>query len=255
MIPEIQYVEVTGSTNDDLLKAGKERAPHGYALAARRQTAGRGRRGHTWDSSPGNLLLSIVLRPKVNPADLCGLAAVCGLAALESLEEQGLAGGVQLKWPNDLYARGKKLGGILVEAAKDRDGAYFAVAGIGINVAYAPSTVPDTGLPAVSLGDLNCTVPELEPLIADVHAATVKKCDEWAAELVRSQAHGPLSPLIKQYQERLAWIGEEVAALSPDGKELVRGEFTAVDDYGRALLRTDGGVVSFSFETASLRPL
>lgn len=251
----VEIVEVTGSTNDDLLKAGKEGAPHGYALAARRQTAGRGRRGHTWDSSAGNLLLSIVLRPKVSPANLCGLAAVCGLAALESLEGRGLAEGVQLKWPNDLYARGKKLGGILVEAARDRDGAYFAVAGIGINVSYAPSTVPDAGLPAVSLGDLNGTVPELEPLIADVHAATVKKCDEWAAELARSQAHGPLSPLIKQYQGRLTWIGEEVTALSPDGKELARGEFTAVDDYGRAVLRTDNGTQSFSFETASLRPL
>lgn len=60
-------------------------------LPARAQTAGRGRRGHKWDSTVGNLLLSIVLRPCVNPAKFSGLAAVSGLAVLEALEKQGLA--------------------------------------------------------------------------------------------------------------------------------------------------------------------
>ncbi len=256
-MPELQIVEVTGSTNDDLLKAGKEGAPHGYALAARQQTAGRGRRGHTWDSSEGNLLLSVVLRPDVEPAHLSGLAAVCGLAALEVLDSLGFAEQIQLKWPNDLYARGKKLGGILVEAAKDGDGEYFAVAGIGINVGYAPSRVPDSGLPAVCLKDLGAGVPELEALLASVHKATVRRCDEWAAAL-RGDAEpgtGPLRPLLGDYLARLAWIGAGVVALSPTGDELARGTFSTVDDWGRAVLETPEGLRRFSFEQASLRPL
>ena len=146
MDAQLTIVDVTGSTNDDLLEAGKQGAPHGSGLAARAQTAGRGRRGHKWDSTAGNLLLSIVLRPCVNPAKYSGLAAVSGLAVLKALEKQGLANEIRLKWPNDLIARGRKLGGILVEAARDNDGKPFAVCGIGVNVNYVPSEVPDGGL-------------------------------------------------------------------------------------------------------------
>ena len=125
MDAQLTIVDVTGSTNDDLLEAGKQGAPHGTGLAARAQTAGRGRRGHKWDSTAGNLLLSIVLRPRVDPAKYSGLAAVSGLAVLEALEKQGLANEIGLKWPNDLVARGRKLGGILVEAARDNEGSPF----------------------------------------------------------------------------------------------------------------------------------
>lgn len=91
MDARLTVVDVTGSTNDDLLEAGKHGAPHGTGLAARAQTAGRGRRGHKWDSTAGNLLLSIVLRPRVDPAKYSGLAAVSGLAVLEALKKQDLA--------------------------------------------------------------------------------------------------------------------------------------------------------------------
>ena len=155
MDAQLTIVDVTGSTNDDLLEAGKQGAPHGTGLAARAQTAGRGRRGHKWDSTVGNLLLSIVLRPCVNPAKYSGLAAVSGLAVLEALEKQGLANEIRLKWPNDLVARGRKLGGILVEAGRDNEGNPFAVCGIGVNVNYVPAEVPDDGLPAIGLSDLN----------------------------------------------------------------------------------------------------
>lgn len=261
MKSQLDIVEVTGSTNDDLLKMGKEGAPHGYGLAARRQTAGRGRRGHKWDSTEGNLLLSIVLRPDVEPTDLSGLAAVCGLAVYEELEALGLANEVRLKWPNDLYARDKKLGGILIEAAKDEEGGTFAVAGIGVNVAYTPAEVPDGGLPAVSLMDLNGDVPPVDKLLRAVHGAVVDRVDGWARTLRRvrkgngKENLGPLSPVLDEYLGHVAWLGREVIALSPDGAELARGCFKAVDDHGRALLACADGTHVFPFELASLRPL
>ena len=85
MDSRLTIVDVTGSTNDDLLEAGKQGEPHGTGLAARTQTAGRGRRGHKWDSTAGNLLLSIVLRPCVNPAKYSGLADISCLAVLGAL--------------------------------------------------------------------------------------------------------------------------------------------------------------------------
>jgi BirA family biotin operon repressor/biotin-[acetyl-CoA-carboxylase] ligase len=98
--------------------------PVGSVVVADHQTAGRGRLDHRWESPPGTaLLVSFVLRP--NP--LLSLAA--GVAAAEAC-----AGGVRLKWPNDLLLQGAKVGGILVEA-----GPAKAICGIGVNLTWAPA--------------------------------------------------------------------------------------------------------------------
>lgn len=256
MDSRLTVVDVTESTNDDLLEAGKQGAPHGTGLAARAQTAGRGRRGHKWDSTAGNLLLSIVLRPCVNPAKYSGLAAVSGLAVLEALEIQGLANEIDLKWPNDLVARGRKLGGILVEAARDNEGKPFAVCGIGLNVNYVPSEVPDGGLPAIGLSDLNENVPTVDVLLKEAYHTVVNAVNAWAERLnAMEEDAGPLAPVHDDYVAHLNWIGEHVLARSPAGDELARGIFETVDAFGRACIETEGGVRSFHFEEASLRPL
>lgn len=255
MDAKLTIVDVTGSTNDDLLEAGKQGAPHGTGLAARAQTAGRGRRGHKWDSTVGNLLLSIVLRPSVNPAKFSGLAAVSGLAVLEALEKQGLANEIGLKWPNDLVARGHKLGGILVEAARDNEGGPFAVCGIGVNVNYTPQEVPDGGLAAIGLSDLNENVPTVDMLLDEVYHAVIDAVDAWAERLNSMEENtGPLAPVHGEYVAHLNWIGEHVIARSPAGDELARGILQTVDDFGRACIETEGGLRSFHFEEASLRP-
>ncbi len=256
MDAQLTIVDVTGSTNDDLLEAGKQGAPHGTGLAARAQTAGRGRRGHKWDSTAGNLLLSIVLRPCVNPAKYSGLAAVSGLAVLEALEKQGLASEIALKWPNDLVARGRKLGGILVEAARDNEGKPFAVCGIGVNVNYTPQEVPDGGLAAIGLSDLNKNVPAVDMLLDEVYHAVIDAVDAWAERLnAKEEDAGPLAPVHDEYIAHLNWIGEHVIARSPAEDELARGIFRTVDDCGRACIETEDGFRSFHFEEASLRPL
>lgn len=255
MDAKLTIVDVTGSTNDDLLEAGKQGAPHGTGLAARAQTAGRGRRGHKWDSTVGNLLLSIVLRPCVNPAKFSGLAAVSGLAVLEALEKQGLANEIRLKWPNDLVARGRKLGGILVEAARDNEGKPFAVCGIGVNVNYTPQEVHDGGLAAIGLSDLNESVPTVNMLLDEVYHAVIDAVDAWTERLnAMEEDAGPLAPVHGEYVTHLNWIGEHVIARSPAGDELARGIFKTVDGFGRACIETEGGLRSFHFEEASLRP-
>ena len=256
MDARLTVVDITGSTNDDLLEAGKLGAPHGTGLAARAQTAGRGRRGHKWDSTAGNLLLSIVLRPRVDPAKYSGLAAVSGLAVLEALEVQGLTNEIGLKWPNDLVARGRKLGGILVEAARDNEGKPFAVCGIGVNVNYTPQEVPDGGLAAIALSDLHESIPSVDTLLDEVYRVVMDSVDAWAEQLnALEEDAGPLAPVHDDYIARLNWIGERVIARSPAGDELARGIFRTVDDFGRACIETEDGLRSFHFEEASLRPL
>ena len=256
MDAHLTVVDVTGSTNDDLLEAGKLGAPHGTGLAARAQTAGRGRRGHKWDSTAGNLLLSIVVRPNVNPAKYSGLAAVCGLAVLKTLEKQGLATEIGLKWPNDLVARGRKLGGILVEAARDNEGKPFAVCGIGLNVNYTPQEVPDGGLAAIGLSDLHESIPSVDTLLDEAYRTVTDCVDAWAEQLnTLEEDAGPLAPVHDDYIAHLNWIGGRVIARSPAGDELARGIFKTVDDFGRASIETEDGLRSFHFEEASLRPL
>lgn len=252
---DLSIVDVTGSTNDDLLQAGKQGAPHGMGLAARSQTAGRGRRGHTWDSTAGNLLLSIVLRPHVSASRYAGLAAVAGLSVLKVLEKHGLADEVALKWPNDLVARGRKLGGILVEASRDIHGKPFAVCGIGVNVAYTPHDVPDGGLAAIGLTDLNSPVPTVDILLKEVYQTVVEDTDRWADKLATLPASsGPLAPILDDYVAHLIWIGANVTVRSPAGDKVAQGAIKTVDTFGRAEIETKDGLVKFHFEEASLRP-
>ena len=256
MDAHLTIVDVTGSTNDDLLEAGKQGAPHGTGLAARAQTAGRGRRGHKWDSTAGNLLLSIVLRPCVDPAKYSGLAAVSGLAVLDALKKQGLANEIGLKWPNDLVARERKLGGILVEAARDNEGKPFAVCGIGVNVNYTPQEVPDGGLAAIGLSDLHESVPSVDTLLDEAYHTVMDSVDAWAEQLnALADDASPLTPVREEYIARLNWIGERVIARSPAGDELAQGIFKTVDTFGRACIETKDGLRSFHFEEASLRPV
>ena len=119
-------LDEVGSTNDEALALGRSGAPHGTAVAARNQTPGADGAGTSGSPRAANLYLSVVLRPAVGPARLPGLAAACGLGALSVSNE------APLKWPNDLMARGRKLAGILVEAARDSAGETFAVCGIGV---------------------------------------------------------------------------------------------------------------------------
>lgn len=129
------------------------------------------------------------------PQSTLVLAAVSGLAVLEALEKQGLASEIALKWPNDLVARGRKLGGILVEAARDNEGKPFAVCGIGVNVNYTPQEVPDGGLAAIGLSDLNESVPAVDMLLDEVYHAVIDAVDTWAERLNAMEENaGPLAP-------------------------------------------------------------
>lgn len=117
---DVRLVARTGSTNVDVLELGRAGEAEGIVVVADAQTAGRGRRGRSWQAAPGDaLLVSVLLRP---PALVAGLVtAALALAAHEATLNAGVsAEDVGIKWPNDLVATGeepgRKLAGILAEA-------------------------------------------------------------------------------------------------------------------------------------------
>lgn len=152
--------------------------PHGAVIAARRQTAGRGQRGNSWESEPDrNLTFSMLLRPRrieaVRQFELSMLVAlgVCdALSAASGLE-------FKVKWPNDIYAGDKKISGILIENSLEGKRIARSIAGIGINVNQS-SFVSDAPNP-VSLFNLTGRVYRLDELLRDIQRTIIGRFDKY----------------------------------------------------------------------------
>ncbi len=122
------------STNDLAREMAAEGASEGICVLARSQTAGRGRLGRAWSSPAGEgLYLSIILRPEVKPALSTAITFAAAVAVAETLAlDFNLT--VDIKWPNDVLAGGRKICGILVETAVENELLQYAVMGIGVNL-------------------------------------------------------------------------------------------------------------------------
>lgn len=131
---KVRIFPTIGSTNTYAMEEARQGAPHGSVFVAEEQTAGRGRGAHTWRSEAhAGLYLSIVLRPRLTPADTLWISLAAGLAVQAAVENAtGLA--TDIRWPNDLLFRNRKCAGILTEMNSDSGTVHYAVAGIGINV-------------------------------------------------------------------------------------------------------------------------
>jgi BirA family biotin operon repressor/biotin-[acetyl-CoA-carboxylase] ligase len=135
----IVYLKTVDSTNRLAKELASAGAAEGTVVLTEEQTAGRGRRGRSW-LSPGraNLTFSILLRPEIDVDKVFSLTMILSLACIEAVQKRtGLS--CMIKWPNDVYAGGKKLAGILTEfAARDRR-VEWVVLGLGLNVNWHPA--------------------------------------------------------------------------------------------------------------------
>ena len=141
----IEYLEETDSTNRVAADLAREGAPHGTAVIAEAQTAGRGRLGRSFFSPPNtNLYTSIVLRPDLDAASAPSILLAAGVAVAESvLEELGETTELEIKWPNDVLLGGLKTSGILMELDAEEDRVQHAILGIGVNLNVDRERFPD----------------------------------------------------------------------------------------------------------------
>jgi len=235
----VEILPEVASTNTELMRRARLGRADPLLLVAERQTAGRGRLGRSWSSHgegqapEPHASLTFSLGLPLAPADWSGLSLAVGLAVAHSLHPD-----VQLKWPNDLWVAGRKLGGILIETVSVEDVRY-AVIGIGLNIA----------LPAEQ--DLRTPAAALRELMPEMNAA--QALERIALPLVQTVlrfASEGFGPLRNAYLARDALLGREVLCTDGTG-----GVAQGVDDDGALVLQTALGMKKISSAEVSVRPL
>ena len=238
-----EQIDSTNTALKTLAAAGEEA---GLALVAAEQTAGRGRMGRSFYSPPGTgLYLSLLLRPAISAAQAGHLTACAAVAVAEALEEF-TGRRTLIKWVNDVLLDGKKVCGILTEAALDCESGmlHYAVVGVGINV-----SVPADGF-AAELREVAGAVfdaappPELRSRLA---AAVLDKLIDCCAPAASEQCR-------QAYRDRSLVLGRAVSILRP-GCEPVPAEAIDLDrDYALIVRMPDGSLQRINSGEVSIRP-
>lgn len=238
----IEVVEETGSTNADLMQRAKSlNAP--TFLLARHQTAGKGRAGRSWISTPdGVLTFSLAWPFHADAQSLMGLPLAVGVAIAERLLQLGVP--VKLKWPNDILKESKKLAGILVESQSVSSTMTWAVIGIGLNLSV-PVELEQ------SIGQEVADAPWLARMDRNALLAELLQALQVALAEFALQGFGAF---VERWNRLHAYAQQMVKIVDHD-KILQKGIALGVDDKGCLLLQTDSGRIAIHSGDVSLRPL
>lgn len=229
----IIYYDVTDSTNLRIRQMGDEGAPHGTLAVSDRQTAGKGRRGHAWESPAGcSIYMSILHRPQIHPnkASMLTLVMACSVAeGIRDCEDVD----IKIKWPNDIIVNGKKLVGILTEMSTQIDYINHVTVGVGINVNQTefPEEIRQT---ATSLR-LECGhVVRRAPVIA----AVMRRLEENYGIFLQTE---DLSGLMEKYTSMLVNRDRDVRIIG--AKETYQAHALGITPTGELIVRREDGTM------------
>lgn len=244
---EVEVVQETGSTNADLLLRSRQAQPLRPVLrAALVQTSGRGRLGRRWHARRGSALLFSLAQPLTLETELIAAATLaCGVGAAEALRAAGAS--VALKWPNDLFFDGRKLGGILCELALDAAGRRTLIIGVGINLVLDSSMHGSIGQPVAALVEalpLAALLTRREALLAQVATAILDAVKVFEAEGFVSLQ--PRFMALFVHRDCMVDVIEQGVCVGT-------GRALGVDAGGRLLLATEQGLRMLSAGEVSLR--
>ena len=218
-----------GSTNDEAKRLAYAQAPEGTLVWAASQNAGRGRRGRPWVSPPGNLYLSLLLRPVCPALQAAQLGFVTAHALGEALTPLLGRAPVTYKWPNDVLVSGHKIAGILLESEMSSgELVEFVIIGMGVNVAAAPEA---TEYPATSLRAER--VSNVTPGL--LLAGFAHHFEYWYANW-RTEGFAPIR---HAWLARAGGLGEPVQVRLE--KATLLGRFLDLDEEGALVLEGEGG--------------
>jgi BirA family transcriptional regulator, biotin operon repressor / biotin---[acetyl-CoA-carboxylase] ligase len=225
----LKSCDTVDSTNAEALRLARAGARGPLWVTARRQTAGRGRRGRNWASPPGNLYATLLLNDPAPPPHVAELSFVAAVALVDAVARVApeLAPRLRIKWPNDLLCDGAKLAGILVEG----EGVpVAAVVGIGVNCAHHPAA---TSYPATDLAAAGASVAPDDLIGALDHAMTAR-----LAQWDRGQNFAAIRDA---WLARASGLRETLRVTVAD--RMIEGRFEGLDAAGRLLLRRPDGTV------------
>jgi BirA family biotin operon repressor/biotin-[acetyl-CoA-carboxylase] ligase len=229
---DIQVFEQTTSTNDVVDKLGRDGVKEGAVVFAESQSKGRGRLGRNWISPKGKgLWFSILLRPPISPQSATQITVAAATAVARGIRKKtGLAS--EIKWPNDILVRRKKVCGILTEMSAELDKIKYLVLGIGLDVNLSERDFPE---------ELRSIATSLRvELGREVHRA------ELAAELLRELdfdygrlREGKFSAVAEEWEQNCTTIGQNVEIAV--GPRKIEGRAESLDPEGALLVRTQHG--------------
>lgn len=238
---KIHILDQVDSTNDWLWRLGKTDNIHAVACFANKQTAGRGRRGHHWQSLEGNIHLSLAWQDRGVWMEM-PVTLILGTAILSSLVTNEHPG-VGIKWPNDLYADNKKFGGILVERRLTSTGPFWVI-GVGINL-IPVEIKPSTEIPATNLETIQPGIStQKDHIIAKLISCITETCQRLDQKEI-----GNFSDNWKRYD---LTYGQPITAHLSD-KRLIQGIGNGIDAQGRLGLKTDNDTIYLESGEISLR--
>jgi BirA family biotin operon repressor/biotin-[acetyl-CoA-carboxylase] ligase len=224
-------LDQVGSSNDEAKRLAESGAEDGTLVWAREQLEGRGRQGRPWASPPGNLYLSLVLRPECSAAEAAQLGFVAAL---------GLGGGVgsvvpplievRYKWPNDVLFNGRKGAGILLESRMAPTGGLdWLVLGLGVNVTSFPE---DAAFPATSLR-FEGAPPEVDAV--SLLEAFARHLLAW----INRWLEDGFAPIRAAWLQHAHGLGEAIEVRLSN--EILNGRFRDLDETGALLLELADG--------------
>jgi len=227
--PPARFFPVIGSTNSELARMAEAGALEWSVVAAGHQSAGKGRLGRSWISSPGSsLIVSFLLRPQVDPPETALVTLAVGAAAALAVQS---ACGVEArcKWPNDLEVKGRKLGGILVEAKVLEGRLTYAVVGVGLNLMQRREDFPPELRESATSVVIEGGRPDPAALLRDVLANARRLCD--------TSRPGFRYETLVAYRGLCDTIGRDVRATTTSGDQ-VEGRAVEVGDSGELVVQT-----------------
>jgi BirA family biotin operon repressor/biotin-[acetyl-CoA-carboxylase] ligase len=231
-VPGFRYFNSTQSTNDEAATWSSEGAVDGSLVLADTQTAGRGRHERRWQTQPGSALaFSFILRPSLDERERFSLFAPLGGIAVCDALIRGWNMTVEIKWPNDILIRRKKVCGILAETSWQGSKVSAVILGIGINVAHdSIPPVDELQFPASCIDDEHGQpIPRYEIL-----KMVVNTLFEWRKEMGKPD-------FFQYWQEHLAFQGEPVRIIE-DGKTTIYGMQSGILPDGRLEITTANDV-------------
>lgn len=229
---EIRVFQETTSTNDVVDKMARDGVREGSVVFAESQSKGRGRLGRKWVSPPGKgLWFSVLLRPHFHPQFTTQLTVAAATALVRAIRSQCEIT-PEIKWPNDVLIRGKKVAGILTELSAELDSVKYVILGIGVDVNLESNDFPPEVRPIATSLRVEC-----RRLVnrAELATAILRELD-LDYERVCS---GQFESVAEEWEQRCATIGCNVGIHV--GDRIVRGRAEALDSDGALLVRTQHG--------------